>query len=147
MTTTVNDEGKPVVDLRPNIILFYRELRKRSCDVQPRQRIGAGIYIVGFGNYGLNEALKDLKLQPQCAFGRIGDLCLKLAEFRGGEAYLSGKSLTMDEGCFEWRRQQFLAMLRRDLDKIAEHVVMPDLKRFDAGLLGILHLQGGYDTT
>ena len=50
----------------------------------------------------------------------------------------------MNEGCVERRGEQFLAMLRSDVDEIAEHVVVADLERAYAGLLGIARLQLGY---
>ena len=40
-------------------------------------------------------------------------------------------------------RQQLLAVLRAHLDEIAEHIVVPDLQRAHAGVLGIARLQRG----
>ena len=39
--------------------------------------------------------------------------------------------------------EQLVAVLRRHLDEIAEHVVVPDLQRLDAGRIGIARLQRG----
>ncbi len=43
----------------------------------------------------------------------------------------------------ERRLHQLLAVLRGDLDEIAEHVVVPDLERLDAGVVGIARLHRG----
>ena len=51
----------------------------------------------------------------------------------------------MDEGRIQRRRHQPVAVLRRDLDEIAEHVVVPDLERLDAGILGVARLHRGDD--
>ena len=67
------------------------------------------------------------------------------AEFGGGEANLPGQRLAMDEGRIQRRRHQFVAVLRGDLDEIAEHVVVADLERLDAGILGVARLHCGDD--
>ncbi len=50
----------------------------------------------------------------------------------------------MDESRVQRRRHQLVAVLRRDLDEIAEHVVVPDLEALDAGLVGVARLHRGY---
>src|SRR5579885_3196707 len=145
MATTFDYEGEPVVDLRPDIILLDGELRERTCDVKPRQGIGAGVYGSRLGKYRVHEALENLELPPQRAVGGGGDFRLELAELGGGEARLPGKRLTVNERCIERRSHQFLAMLGGDLDEIPQHVVMPNLQRFNARLFGISRLQRGYD--
>ena len=47
----------------------------------------------------------------------------------------------MDEGLARGTGQEPLALGGRHLDEIAEHVVVLDLERADAGLLGIARLQ------
>src|SRR6185369_1130369 len=91
------------------------------------------------------EPVEYLELKTEGAIGGAGDLGFKPAQLRGGEADLAGERLTVDEGRIVRRRQQFLAVLRRDVDEIAEHVVVTDLQRADSGPLGIAHLQGGDD--
>ncbi len=49
----------------------------------------------------------------------------------------------MDEGRVERRGEQLVAVLGGDLDEIAEHVVVADFERADAGLFGIFRLQRG----
>ena len=51
----------------------------------------------------------------------------------------------MDERGVERRRHPLLAVLRRHLDEVAEHVVVPDLERLDAGLVAVTRLQRGDD--
>ena len=79
------------------------------------------------------------------AVGGVGDLGFEFAEFGGGEAHLAGQRLAVDEGRVERRAHQLLAVLGGDVDEIAEHVVVPDLQRADAGRLGVTHLQRGDD--
>jgi hypothetical protein len=49
-----------------------------------------------------------------------------VGELGGGEAHLAGKRLAMDEARVERRLHELVAMLRRHLDEIAQHVVVPD---------------------
>ncbi len=51
----------------------------------------------------------------------------------GGETHLAGQRLPMNERRVQRRRHQLLAVLRGDVDEIAEHVVVPDFQRADAG--------------
>ena len=51
----------------------------------------------------------------------------------------------MDEGRVQGRRHQFVAVLRGDLDEIAEHVVVADLQALDAGIVGVARLHRGDD--
>ena len=49
----------------------------------------------------------------------------------------------MDEQLDMRRLGQDRAVQRRDFDEIAEHVVVADLERLDAGRLGVSRLQPG----
>src|SRR5215217_4299279 len=53
----------------------------------------------------------------------------------------------MDEGRVQRRRHQPVAVLRGDLDEIAEHVVVTNLEAFYAGLVGVARLHYGHDQT
>ena len=106
----------------------------------------AAALIVTLGRrHGGGEAIENLKLQRQRALGGVGDLRFQLAKFGGGEAHLPGQRLAMDEGRVERRAHQLVAVLRGDVDEIAEHVVVPDLQRPDARGLGVAHLKRGDD--
>ena len=51
----------------------------------------------------------------------------------------------MDEGRVQRRRHQLVAVLRGDLDEIAEHIVVADFQALDAGVLGIARLHRSDD--
>ena len=104
-----------------------------------------GAQLVARGQCHGAEALEDFELQSERAVAGIGDLGLDLAEFRRGEADLPGERLAMDEGRVQGRRHQFVAVLRGDLDEIAEHVVVADFQALDAGVVGVACLHGGDD--
>ena len=104
-----------------------------------------GAQIVAGGQRHGAEPLEDFQFQPERAVAGIGDLGLDLAEFGRGEADLAGQRLAMDEGRIQRRRHQLVAVLRRHLDEIAEHVVVADLERLDAGILGVARLHRGDD--
>ena len=55
------------------------------------------------------------------------------------------KRLAMDEGRVQRRRHQLVAVLRGDLDEIAEHVVVADFEALDGGRLGVARLHRGDD--
>ncbi len=145
MTAALDDEVETGIDLRPHIIALDRECGQRGGDIDHGKRFGCRLDLCARGRDGCGEALEDFEFQPERAVGRIGDLGLKLAELRRGEAHLAGERLAMDEAGVERRSEQLLAVLRRDVDEIAEHVVVPDLQRADAGRLGVAHLQRGDD--
>ena len=105
---------------------------------------GGAQIVTGGGDHGA-EPLEDFQLQPERAVAGIGDFGFDLAEFGGGEADLAGQRLAMNEGRVQRRRHQFVAMLRRDLDEIAQHVVVADFQAFDAGVVGIARLHRGDD--
>src|SRR5262249_56932373 len=75
------------------------------------------------------EPLERLELDAESAIRGAGDLGFELAQFGGSETHLTGERLAMDEGRVERRRHQSVAVLRRDLDEIAEHVVVADFQR------------------
>ena len=53
----------------------------------------------------------------------------------------------MNEGGIVRRRNQFVAVLGGDLDEIAQHIVVPDFERADAGILSVARLQCGDHAT
>ena len=87
------------------------------------------------------QLLEGLELDAERAVGGAGDLGFELAELGGGEAHLAGQRLAVDEGRVERRRHQLVAVLRRHLDEIAEHVVVADLQRLHGRGVGIARLQ------
>ena len=102
-----------------------------------------GAQIVARGGHHRAEPLEDFQFQPQRAVAGVGDPGFDLAEFGGGEADLAGQRLAMDEGRIQRRGHQLVAVLRRHLDEIAEHIVVADLEALDAGVVGIARLHRG----
>ncbi len=100
---------------------------------------GGAQIVAGCERHGA-EPLEDFELEPERAVAGVGDLGLDLAEFGRGEANLASQCLAMDEGRVQRRRHQLVAVLRGDLDEIAEHIVVPDLERLDAGVVGVARL-------
>ena len=86
------------------------------------------------------EALEDVEFEAERAIAGIGDSGFDLAELRGSEAHLTGKSLPMNEDRIQRRCHQLVAVLRGHLDEIAEYIVVSNLQRLDAGLVGIARL-------
>ena len=145
MAAAGDGEGQTVVDFGAHVIALDRERRQRRGDVDDGERIGRLLDRDARSRDRGGEPLENLKLERQRPVGGVGDLRFKLAELGGREAHLAGERLPMDEGGVERRGEQLLAMLGGDVDKIAEHIVVPDFQRADAGRLGIADLQRGDD--
>ena len=145
MPAAFDGKAERAVDFGPHIIVVDRELGQRGRDVEQRKGMRGGAQIVAGASDHRAEPLEDLQLQPQRAVAGIGDLGFDLAEFGGGEADLAGQRLAMDEGRVQRRRHQLVAVLRRHLDEIAEHIVVADLEALDAGVVGVARLHRGDD--
>ena len=100
--------------------------------------------IVGVVGDHHREALEDLQLEAERAVAGVRNLGFDLAEFGGREAGLTGQRLAVDEGGVERRRHQLVAVLRGDLDEVAEHVVVADLQALDAAIVGVARLHRGH---
>ena len=128
-----------------HVVALDCERRECRCHVDHGKRLRGELDGRGrCGDHG-GQAVEYFKFHRQRPLGGICDLGFELAELGGGEAHLSGGGLPMDERGIERRRHQLVAMLRSDVDKIAEHVVVPDFQRADAGGLGIFDLKRGDD--
>ena len=143
MAAAFDDETMTVVDVRPRVIALGGKMRERAGDIEAAERLGAFLDRGALRDDAGSEPLENLEFEPERAVGGAGDLGFQFAQFGGGEAHLAGQRLAVDEGRVERRGQQLVAVLGGDLDEIAEHVVVPDLERADAGFLGIARLQGG----
>ena len=123
------------VDLGPHVVALGRERRERRRDVERRRAPRAALLDrrAAAVDDARRARSKISSSSAERAVGGVGDLRLELAELGGGEAHLAGERLAMDEGRVERRAQQLVAVLRGHLDEIAEHVVVPDLQRADAG--------------
>ena len=140
MPSALDDEIERGVDLRPHVVTLDRQLRQGRGHVDDRQRLGGVLDRGGGRGHRGGEPLERFELDAERAIRGAGDLGFERAQFGGGEAHLTGERLAMDEGRVERRRHQPLAVLRRHLDEIAEHVVVADFQALDAGLVGVARL-------
>ena len=134
------------VDLGPHVVALDRKRRERRRDVERPRAPRAAALIGSRSRPSTCAGERARRCSSSSASARSAALAIlasSSAELGGGEAHLAGQRLAMDEGRVERRAQQLVAVLRGHLDEIAEHVVVPDLQRADAGLLGIARLQGG----
>jgi len=86
---------------------------------------------------------EDLLFQADGLVGGAAHLLGELRQFRGVEAHGAGQRLAVVEGVVQGRLHQLVAMGRRHLDEIAQHVVVLDLEGGDPGHLPVLALQTG----
>ena len=140
MAAALDDEIERAVDLRPHVATFDRQLGQRGGDVEDRKRAGGVLDGRGCRRHGSGELVEAFELDPERAVRGAGDLGFELAQFGGGEADLAGEGLAMDERGVERRRHQLVAVLGCHLDKIAEHVVVPNFQRPHRGRVGIAAL-------
>ena len=145
MPAAFDGKSERAIDLGPHIIVVDREFRQRGRDVEQREGMRRGAQIVARRRHPIIEPVEDFQFQPERAVAGIGDPGFDLAEFGGGEADLAGQGLAVDEGRIQRRGHQPVAVLRRDLDEIAEHIVVADLETLDAGVFGVARLHRGDD--
>ncbi len=141
MAAALDDEVERAVDVRANIGAFDRKRRKPARNIEHGQRLGGGLDLVARGDRRGRELLEHLKLEVERAVGGVGDFRFELAELGGGESDLAGQGLAVNEGRVERRAQKLLAVLGGDVDKIAEHVIVPYLQSLNAGVVGVAGLQ------
>ncbi len=138
MPSACHGEGKAVIHDRPAIALGDGQLGESGGDIETRQR-GRRTRDFAGARLRLGDGiLEKLLLQGDGAFCRRRYLALEFAEFHGRVPHGVGQCLTVDEAV-----AQFLAMRCRDLDEIAENVVVTNLERCDARRGGITRLQVG----
>src|SRR6185437_2567428 len=140
MAAGLDGKAERSVYLGPHVVVVDGELGERGRDIEQRKGMRGGAKIVARGQRFGAEALEDLKLEIERALAGISDLGLGLAELGSGEANLAGQRLAVNESRVQRRRHQLVAMLRRDLDEIAEHIVVPDFQALDGGRVGIARL-------
>ena len=87
------------------------------------------------------SASKIASSSPSARSAALAMRGFEAGEFRGGEPDLAGERLAVDEGRVPRRGHEFIAVLRRDLDKIAEHIVVADFQTLNLGFLRITRLQ------
>ena len=144
MTPARDREGRAFVDRRPAPALLRGDLGQAGGHVQTGQgRGGQGNLVLPLQDFP-DQVVEQLLLQRQGLVGGAGDLALKFAEFDGGEAHGVGHGLAMDEGSAGGAPGLFgpelFGVTRRDLDEVAQHVVVLDLQGGDAALAGVAGL-------
>ena len=122
-----------------------RHLRQCRGDVENGERFRGLLDPARRGRHLRGELVESLELDAERAVGGARDFGFELAQLRRREADLAGERLAVDEGRVERRRHQPLAVLRGDLDEIAEHVVVANLERAHRRRIGIARLQRGDD--
>ena len=136
-------EVQAVVDDRAHIASPDRELGERRGNVDFGERGGGpGNRLPGRGYPG-GQRLEDFEFAGQRLVGGGGELLFEFGQDNRGVAARAGKGLAMNEAVVAGYRR-FVG--RRHLDEIAEHVVVADLQRGDAGFVDISLLQIGDQT-
>ncbi len=141
MPPALDDEIERAVDLGAHVVALDRQRRERGRHIEHGERLRRALDRLGGGGHLRGKPLENLQLHRERAIRGAGDLGLQRGELGGGEAHLPGQRLAMDEGRIQRRREQLLAVLRGDLDEIAQHVVVAHLERADAGLVRVARLQ------
>ena len=121
--------------------------RPRAWRARSRHRAAQGMrggaQIVARGQRPAHSRSKISSSSSSARSPALAILASSLAELRRGEAHLARQGLAVDEGRVQRRRHQLVAVLRRHLDEIAEHVVVPDLQALDAAVVGVARLHRG----
>ena len=133
------------IDDRPHVTALDRERRQRRRHVEHGERLRRVLDVVGRGHHARQQPFENVEFKPERAVGGAGDALFEIGEFGGGEAHLARERLAVDEGRVQRRGHQLVAVLRRDLDEIAEHVVVADLQSANLRLVGVARLQRGDD--
>ena len=145
MAAALDDEGERAVDLRAHVVALDRERRRapprRRARRAPRRRA-----LIGRRSRRSTAAASRSKISSSRPSARSAALAI----FASSSPSSVVVKRTWPASVWRWMkvalsgaRQQLLAVLRGDLDEIAEHVVVPDLQRLDAGLVGVARLQRG----
>ena len=143
MAAAADGKSETAVDFRARIVALDRKGCQRAGDVEQRDCLRGLLDRRACSRHGCREAIEDFEFKRQRPFRGTGDLGLEFAELAGGETHLAGGGLAVDESRVERRRHQLLAVLRRNVDEVAEHIVMPDLQGTNARRLRVAHLQRG----
>ena len=108
-----------------------RQFGQRGGDVEARKRGGGGGDAGGVGQRRFAQFFQMRGFGGERVIGGLGDFRAEFAQFRRGEADGAGHGLAVDEAAVD--AQQRIGALGGDFDVIAEHIVVADLQRRDAG--------------
>ena len=145
MAPAVDGEGEASIDLGPHVVALDRERGERRRDVERRRAPRAACLDRGARRRSRVAASRS-KISSSIASARSAALAI----FASSSPSSVVVKRTWPASVWRWMkvalsgaRHQLVAVLRRHFDEIAEHIVVPDLQRADAGLLGIARLQRG----
>ncbi len=123
---------------RPYPTAFRCALRQRGGKVDHGERGGGRGDFTAPRHHFTDQILEEPQFERERPLGGAGDLALQLGQLRRRVAHRAGHRLAVDELGAELRRVR-----GRDLDVIADHVVVADAQRGDPRRLGVARLQGG----
>ena len=135
-------EGGRTVDPRALPALRGGELGQGGGHVERGERGGGAGGLLGAARHLAHQVVEQLQLDRQRLVGGGGNLLLQIRQLDGGVTHGAGQGLAMDEGGLGPARQ-LVGLGRRDLDVVAEHVVVADLEGGDAGFRDVAALQVG----
>ena len=128
------------IDDGAHIVAPLGEFGERCRDIDDRDGLGDARKVAArCGYHGSDEPVEDLELEGQRAVGRRGDPLFERRPVpRSTKRMALGDRLAMEEGRVVRGACSGGGILRGHFDEIAEHIVVPDLERLDAGLVGIV---------
>ena len=138
VAAVVNFDDAAVVHARTAIVVVHRDGRERAERVElgdePRRALDAH----ALGGDGLAQGGENFKFERLVAISRGQNLLLKVFKFLGDVALAVHERLLADV-----RLGHKLLKGVRDLDIVAEDLVVADLQRADAGLFLLARLDAG----
>ena len=141
MTAARDIETGMIDQFRPHPATLDRAFGQTASDIQPGQRVRRRGNALARGERGGSQFLQMRGLGGQCMSARLRDLARDFVQFGRVETDHARQRLAMGEARI--RLHQRISRARGHLDMIAEHAIVTDLQRGDAGLLAELGLQCG----
>ncbi len=133
--------------MRADIGALDGQFGKARVHVEFAERRGGGFQGLTIGDDPLGQRIENLVFQRHGAVARGSDAAFQFGQLVGGKPHLTGERLAVEEGRVERGLAHPVAVLGGDLDEIAEHIVVANFQRLDAGLGLILRLQPSDDLT
>ena len=140
MATAGDGELRTFRHFRADIAVVDGQLGQRRGHIQPGDGAGGQGDGVGMGRHLADQVAEQRQLHRQRLVGGAGEFLFQLAQFHRGETHRARHGLAMDEILVG---QQLVAVIGRDLDEIAQHIVVLDLQAGNPGLLLVARLQPG----
>jgi hypothetical protein len=141
MAAAVDLEARALDDLRAGPAAFGGALGLAGGDVDPGERGGGrGDALARGGDFG-HQRLEMRFLGGERVAAGFGDAARLLVQVERVEAHRAGHRLAVGEAAI--RGHQGIGVAARDFDEVAEHPVVADLERGDAGLGAVARLERG----